>query len=161
MAPHPRIRPIEPGDTTAQFDCGQPDLNSYLSRRAWHNHTHGVSRCYVAASADQVVSFYALAAGDVARRGLPGSMRLNMPEAIPAIVLTRLAIDLAWQGRGLGSGLLKDALVRAEAASGVIAARVLVVHAIDATARDFYRHFDFQPFGDDALHLFTPLHPDS
>jgi len=157
MSDRPRIRPIDPADTAADFDCGYPDLNTYLSRRAWYNHTHGASRCYVAATPDRVLGYYALAAGEVTRQDLPGAVRRNMPDPIPAVVLTRLAIDQACQGQGLGAGLLKDALARAEAASGIIGARVLIVHAIDDTARGFYRHFDFQPFGDDPLHLFTPL----
>jgi GNAT superfamily N-acetyltransferase len=153
----PRIRPIEPGDSAADFDCGYLDLDAYLSRRAWYNHTHGASRCYVAATTHRVLGYYAVAAGDVARRDLPGAIRRNMPDPIPAIILTRLAVDRRWHGQGLGSGLLKDALARAQAASGIIGARALIVHAIDATARGFYRHFDFQPFGNDPLHLFIAL----
>ncbi|MDR0592572.1 MAG: GNAT family N-acetyltransferase [Bifidobacteriaceae bacterium] len=144
-------------DAESEFDCGQADLNEYLHRRAWRNHVRGASRCYVAALENQVLGFYALAAGQVGRSRLPGQLRRNMPDPIPAVVLTRLAVDLGFQGRGLGSGLLKDALVRVRAASRLIGATVLVVHAVDSTARDFYLHFDFQQFRDDPLHLFTPL----
>jgi GNAT superfamily N-acetyltransferase len=153
----PSIRPIEPDDTAADFDCGHLDLNDYLRRRAWSNHRHGASRCYVAVTSDQLLGYYALAVGDIARRSAPGPIRRNRPDPIPAIILTRLAVDVTAQGQGLGAGLLKDALTRAQAASSIIGARVLVVHAIDAAARDFYRHFDFQPFGSEELHFFTPL----
>ena len=34
------------------------------------------------------------------------------PEAIPVIVLSRLAVDMQWQGCGIGFGLLKDAVAR-------------------------------------------------
>jgi ribosomal protein S18 acetylase RimI-like enzyme len=145
------------GDSASDFACGRDDLDDYLRRRAWANHVRGASRCFVAAQTGRVLGFYALSAGQVERQSLPGRVRRQMPDPIPVIVLARLAVDQSWQGRGLGAGLLKDALVRACAAAEIVGARALVVHAADAAARDFYRHFDFQPFGDDPLHLFTSL----
>jgi hypothetical protein len=46
---------------------------------------------------------------------------------------------------------------RARAATELVAARVLLVHAIDVTAREFYLHLGFRQFGDEPLHLFRPL----
>jgi GNAT superfamily N-acetyltransferase len=151
------VRPLEAGDAASPFACGQNDLDDYLRRRAWPNHQRGASRCFGAAEAGRVLGFYALSAGAVVRQAMPGRVRREMPDPIPVIVLTRLAVDRSAQGRGLGAGLLKDALIRARAAADIVGARVLVVHAIDAAARGFYAHFDFQPFGDNPLHLFTPL----
>ena len=66
-----------------------------------------------------------------------------MPKPIPAIVLGRLAVDAQYQGQGIGAGLLQDAIFRALSAANQVAARVLLCHAIDDNAREFYLRHGF------------------
>jgi len=70
-------------------------------------------------------------------------MRRNMPNAIPAVMLGRFAIDRSVQGQGLGRALLADALARAVRASREISARLVIVHAISPAAEAFYVHHGF------------------
>jgi GNAT superfamily N-acetyltransferase len=42
----------------------------------------------------------------------PGRVRRNMPNPVPLMVLGRLTVDLKCQGRGIGSALLRDAVLR-------------------------------------------------
>ena len=70
------------------------------------------------------------------------------------MLLARLAVHRDWQGRGLGAGLLKDALPRTAQAADIVGIRALAVHAKDDAARAFYQHFDFIPSPTDPLHLF-------
>ena len=71
------------------------------------------------------------------------------------ILLARLAVDSSAQKSGLGRALLRDALIRVEAASGEIGVRALLIHAKDDSARDFYmRCAEFEPSPTDPLHLF-------
>jgi predicted N-acetyltransferase YhbS len=70
------------------------------------------------------------------------------------MVLARLAIDQEWQGRRLGSGLLKDAMLRTMQAADIAGIRAFVVHAKDETARAFYEHFNFVSSPTDPLHLY-------
>jgi predicted N-acetyltransferase YhbS len=60
----------------------------------------------------RVVGFYALATGSVRREEATGGIRRKMPKPIPVMVLGRLAVDVGWQKRGVGAGLLKDAVLR-------------------------------------------------
>jgi GNAT superfamily N-acetyltransferase len=76
-----------------------------------------------------------------------------MPEPVPAILLSRLAVDRKDQGLGLGKDLLRDAIVRSVEAADLIGARALLVHALNDNAREFYAHFDFEPSPTDPLHL--------
>jgi len=65
-----------------------------------------------------VVGYYTLAVGrieyteveyaDAPERLTKGPAR----HPVPIMLLARLAIATSWQGKGLGSGLLKDAMVR-------------------------------------------------
>ena len=72
---------------------------------------------------------------------------------MPVSLLARLAVDENEQGNGLGSALLKDALLRIERAGDVLGIRAVLVHAIDEQARLFYERFEFEPCPGDALHL--------
>ncbi|MEZ5361827.1 MAG: hypothetical protein R2748_05635 [Bryobacterales bacterium] len=47
------------------------------------------------------------------------------------------------EGKRLGSGLLKDAILRTLNAADIAGIRALIVHAKDEEARAFYEHFDF------------------
>ena len=62
--------------------------------------------------ADQIIGYYTLAAGAIAVTEVPGRVRRNLLDPIPMAVLGRFAVDQAWQGRGLGRLLLRDALLR-------------------------------------------------
>jgi GNAT superfamily N-acetyltransferase len=97
-----------------------------------------------------VVAYYALSAGSIATLSAPGRIRRNVPDPIPVIVLGRLAVDAKWAGKGLGAGLLKDALMRSLQASELVGARALLCHAIDETAKRFYVHHGF---------IESPVHP--
>jgi predicted N-acetyltransferase YhbS len=73
---------------------------------------------------------------------------------IPIMLLARLAVSSAWQGRGLGAGLLKDAMRRSLQAADIAGIRAFAVHAKDERARDFYEHVGFIPSPTDPLHLY-------
>jgi GNAT superfamily N-acetyltransferase len=72
---------------------------------------------------------------------------------VPAVLLARLAIDHEWQGKGLGPGILKDAILRVLNAAEGIGVRALLVHAKDEKAKSFYLHHDFEPLPAYPLHL--------
>lgn len=146
-------RPIVEGDDTSEFDSGEPSLDDYLRRRALANHVQGASRCFVTCRDARVVGYYALASASVQHHEVAGKVRRNMPDPVPVILLTRLAVDREEQGSGLGKNLLRDAILRAVEASEIIGVRALLVHALNDTARAFYAHFDFEASPTDALHL--------
>jgi GNAT superfamily N-acetyltransferase len=125
------------------FDCGVPELDFWLKRRALQNESSRASRTFVIAEGKRVVGYYALATGAVSQELATGRVRRNMPEPIPVMVLARLAIDRGQQGRGLGSALLRDALLRTLAAAEVAGIRAVLLHAISDEAKRFYLHHGF------------------
>lgn len=146
-------RPIAEDDDTSDFDSGESSLDGYLRTRALTNHLQGASRCFVTCRDGRVVGYYALASASVQQRDVAGKVRRNMPEPLPVILLSRLAVDSKEQGSGLGKDLLRDAILRSVEASEIIGVRALLVHALDDGARAFYAHFDFEPSPTDPLHL--------
>jgi GNAT superfamily N-acetyltransferase len=71
------------------------------------------------------------------------------------VLIARLAVSAAWQGKRVGAGLLKDAVLRTLAAADIAGIRALAVHAKDEAAAAFCRHFDFVDSPTDPLHLFV------
>ena len=127
----------------SQFRSGESELDEWLKRRALSNEESGASRTYVVCSGRKVVGYYALAAGAAAHRDAPGRVRRNMPEPIPVMVIGRLAVDLNIQGRGIGSALLKDAVLRTVQAAEIAGIRAILVHAINESAKRFYEKLGF------------------
>jgi GNAT superfamily N-acetyltransferase len=146
-------RPISETDDAATFDSGEPTLDDYLRTRALANHAGGASRCYVTCRDGRIVGYYAMAAGAVSHTSCTGKFRRNMPDPIPVILLSRLAIDRKHQGCGLGESLLRDAIARAVQAAEQIGVRAILVHALHDHARNFYARFSFEPSPTDPLHL--------
>ncbi len=130
---------------TASFDCGEPVLDDWLRNRAWPNLQVAASRTYVIcpAASGRIVGYFALSMGQILAQDVKGSMRRNMPRQIPAVTLGRLAIDRAWQGKGLGGALLADMMRRSLRAGAEVSARLIIVHAISPAAEAFYLHHGF------------------
>jgi GNAT superfamily N-acetyltransferase len=141
-----RIGPPErlsAGHDVSEFDSGEPSLNDWLRRRALNNEVSGASRTYVICVNRKVVGYYALSAGAIAHIHAPGRIKRNMPDPIPVVALGRLAVDRTFQGNGLGTGLLRDAVVRTLQASEIAGVRGILVHAISETAKRFYEKYGF------------------
>lgn len=125
------------------FDCGEPVLNDWLGRRALQNEASGASRTYVVCAGKRVLGYYTLAVGAVARAEAPGRVRRNIPDPVPVMVLGRLAVDKRVQGRHIGGGLLRDAVLRTMQAAEIAGIRAILVHAISAEAKRFYEGYGF------------------
>jgi GNAT superfamily N-acetyltransferase len=104
-----------------------------------------------------VVGYYALATGAVARQAATGLVRRNMPEPIPVMVIARLAVDRQHQGKGLGAGLLKDALLRTFHAADIAGIRAVLLHAVSEDAKRFYAHHGFSESPIDPMMMMITL----
>lgn len=125
------------------FNSGTPELDNWLKRRALANERQGASRTYVVTSGGRVVGFYALANGAVAHKDVSARARRNMPDPIPVMVLARLAVDSAYQRKGIGAALLRDALLRTLAAAEIAGIRAVLLRAMSEDAKRFYERFGF------------------
>jgi ribosomal protein S18 acetylase RimI-like enzyme len=134
---------LTPEHDLSGFDCGEVVLDEWLRRRALQNEASGASRTYVVCANRRVVGYYTLAVGAVAHSESPGRVRRNMPDPVPAIVLGRLAVDKAFQGRHIGAGLLCDAVLRTVQAAEIAGIRAILVHTISEAAKRFYEGYGF------------------
>lgn len=153
-----RIEKLQRSHPLESFDCGREALNRFIIRYAFLNRQAGASQSYVAVAEDKVIGYYTLMVGQVEYDGAPERLKKGLARhPVPIMLLARLAIAASWQGKGLGSGLLKDAMLRTLQAAEIAGIRAFAVHAKDDAARAFYERFDFLPSPSDSYHLFRLL----
>lgn len=151
--------PLSPEHRVDAFSCGESVLDEWLKRRAVPNQSSGASRTFVVTNANgQVMAYYALAAGAVAHREATRSIRQNMPDPVPVMVLARLAVDQNAKGMKLGAALLQDALRRCLLVSQNTGVRAMLVHALNDEARRFYEYYGFRASPAHPLTLMLPIH---
>jgi GNAT superfamily N-acetyltransferase len=151
----PHIVKLDRSHNADAFDCGVAPLNVYLKRYALANQSAGGAQTYAAVLGDQVVGYYSLSTASVEYDAATERMTKGLARhPVPVILIGRLAVDRAWQGKGLGAALLLDAFHRVLSAADIVGIRAIMVHAKDEAARRFYEHFDFDPSPVDPMHLF-------
>lgn len=145
--------PLDKTHDTASFDCGVDPLNDYLRKYALVNQQNRSARTYVALRENRIAGYYSLASGSVSRDEVPARVAQRMGKyPVPVTLLARLAVDLSEKGKGLGRGLMKDAVLRAIQASDLVGSRAIVTHAKDEAAKAFYLKFSFVPSPLNDLH---------
>jgi Acetyltransferases len=150
------VQKLDASHEVDAFDCGKETLDRFLQRHALVNQKAGSAQTYVVCRGEQrVAGYYSLTVGAVEHADAPGRVGKGLARhPIPVMLLARLAIDRAEQGKGLGKALLKDALLRTAQAAEIAGIRALLVHAKDDEARAWYEQFDFEPSPTDPYHLF-------
>ena len=154
----PLIEKLQRKHTVEHFDCGKEALNRFLIRYALQNQQAGASQTYLALSDDKLMGYYTLVVGQLEYAEAPERLTKGLARhPVPIMLLARLAVALDWQGKGVGAGLLKDAMLRTLQAAEIAGIRAFGVHAKDNQARAFYERFDLVPSPTDPFHLFILL----
>lgn len=143
------------------FDCGIESLNEFLKRYALEKLKKNISVTTVAVAEDdrrKVLGYYSASMAQVNFEDLPAELARGIPRyPVPAVRIGRLAVDRSAQGAGLGSELLRHALLRALNLSREVGTCVVVVDAIDEKAKRFYVRFGFVALLDLPLTLVLPI----
>lgn len=152
------IEKLSQNHVLESFDCGNAELNRFLTRYALVGQLSNASQTYVGLADGAVIGFYTLTVGQVSPDGSPARLTKGLAKhPVPIMLLARLAVSMEWQSHGLGASLLKDALRRTLQAADIAGIRAFAVHAKNNDARAFYEHFDFIPSPTDPYHMFLLL----
>jgi hypothetical protein len=138
-----------------EFDCGPDALNRSRTWFALSSQQASASQTYVGLGDATVVASYTLGVSEVAYEDGPERLTRGLAHhPVPLLLFARLAVGMAWTGRGIGAGLLKDAVRRTMRVAGIAGIRVPAAHAKDDAARACDEHFGFLASPTDSLHVF-------
>ena len=152
-----RIELLGAQDRSA-FASGSDVLDRYLQQQAKQDMRRRVASCFVAVdAAGEIAGFYTIAASSLVLDLLPAEQAKRLPRypTVPAVLLGRLAVAQAHQGKRLGGALVADALLRASRAE--VMAYAMIVDAKDDAAVRFYQHLGFARLDDDQRRLIRSL----
>ena len=136
--------PLGPQHRLEGFDCGKPALNDWLLRHARQAQGSGSAKTFVVVDDDRVAGYFSLTVGQIDTLDAPERIRKGMGQyPLPVVILARLAVSTTDQGRGIGVGLLQDAIRRTMLIAEHAGIRAMLTHPIDEDAMRFYTRFGF------------------
>ena len=136
--------PLSPQHDLEGFDCGKPALNDWLIRHARQAQGAGSSKTFVATDGDRLVGYFSLTVGQIDTLDAPDRIRNGMGQyPLPVVILARLAVSQNDPRRGIGFGLLQDAIRRTVLIADQAGVRAMLTHPIDEEAAVFYTRFGF------------------
>lgn len=140
-----------------KFDCGVEDLNLYLQKYANQDQKRSLTRVYVLAEGEEIIGYYSVSAHSVSRDNLPENERLGGYEALPFLLLGRLAVDKNHQGKGYGDALILHAFQTTAHAAEIIGVMGMIVDAKNEKAAAYYKDFGFVRISGTRNRLFLTL----
>lgn len=127
------------------FDCGKPSLDDWLVRHARQAQVCGSAKTYVVCDGPRIVGYYSLTVGQIDTLEAPDRIRKGTGAyPIPVVILARMAVARQDQGRGIGVGMLQDAIRRTLVIAEQAGVRALLTHPIDEETSRFYLRFGFE-----------------
>ncbi len=156
---------VEPLDThkhdRATFSCGVATLDAYLKTQANQEGKKKIAVTYVLVEQDTaaIIGYYTVSAASIETIRLPEELarRLLRYNALPAMLIGRLAVDQHYRGQRFGELLLVNALKRCSNISQEIGAMAVLVDAKDEGAVQFYERYGFRRFIDRPMSLYMPM----
>lgn len=130
------------------FNCGNESLNHYLRHQASQDIKRKLSACFVMVDRKQdlIQGYYTLSNFSIPQDLIPVELSRKLPASypfLPSTLLGRLAVDLRYQGEGIGKSLLIDALLRSYELSNIMGSFAIIVDPINQEAETFYEKSDF------------------
>lgn len=136
--------PLASNHQLENFDCGKPSLNEWLLRHARQAQTSGSAKTFVVSDDGRVAGYFSLTVGQIDTLDAPEQVRKGMGHyPLPVVILARLAVCAQDHGRGIGFGLLQDAIRRTFLISEQAGIRAMLTHPVDEDAHRFYTRFGF------------------
>ena len=153
--------PISKQHDRETFDCGEEALNEFLQRHARKNHEMGGSKTFLAiddANNKTILGYYSLSPASIAYARTPELVRRGLARhEVPAFRLARLAVDLKFQGQGMGGQLLLTAGRRCLLAAAEVGGVAMLIDAKNEKVAAWYASYGAMPLLDAPQSLLLPL----
>jgi len=141
------IEPLSKAHKRSDFTCGNEPIDRYFRETVSQDIKRNYATCFVALEigTNRIAGFYTLSSSNVPLNEVPEALAKKLPRypTVPAVLIGWLGRHTDFQGLGLGTALLFDAIKTVIAAP--IGAHAIFADAIDDKAADFYASFGFIP----------------
>ncbi len=135
----------------AEFDCGRPELNTFIRQYATRHRAAGISKTMVLPEKQartgkaRICAWYTLSSTQIKRETLPKDQLKKLPHyPIPVLLIAQLAVHTDVQGKGMGKIALISALRQCQQIHAHLPAYAVVVDALDEGVQKFYTQYGFQ-----------------
>ena len=134
------------------FDCGETELNIFITTQALQHKKAGISRTMVlptllplANKKYSICAFYCATTSTIYRESLPASLAKKLPHyPVPVFLIAQLAVDKNYHGNGLGKITLIKALQYLWQVNQYMPAYAIIVDCLTSSAEKFYAKFGFE-----------------
>ncbi len=138
--------PLSDRHVLTEFESGEQALDQWIQKHARSAIEARSAQVFVVCDGEQVVGYSALATSAILYRELPSSQRSGLARhPVPTLLLARLAVDKNYQGQGIATALIRDAVAKAISIQSIAGVVSLIAHAKNQAAKDFYLSLGFMP----------------
>jgi predicted GNAT family N-acyltransferase len=143
-----RLEPLAKHHDRTGFHCETESLDLYLKTQASQDMRRKTNAVFVLVPQEEpgrIVGYFTLCAYGLSPGAIPEAVRKLIPRypMVSATLLGRLAVDVQFQGQGLGGIMLAKALRNAYESSAQVGSSMVVVDALDERAARFYAAHGF------------------
>lgn len=133
------------------FDCGEPELNTFIKIQAAKHMKAGISRTMVLPAKVSlpnqkipICAFYCVTPSSICRETLPANLAKKLPRyPVPVFLLAQLAVHKKFHGSGLGKVTLIKTLEYLWEVNTYMPAYAIIVDCISDSAQGFYAKYGF------------------
>jgi predicted GNAT family N-acyltransferase len=154
------IEPLSSRHDRDAFSCGVRILDDYIQKQASQDfRKHAAVPFILTPDGTTIAGYYTLSQYSIELDAIPPELARKLPKypVVPATLIGRLAVSLAFRGQGHGATLLIDALYRSFRSSQEVASSGVIVDAKDSAASSFYRKYGFLELPRIDRRLFLPM----
>jgi GNAT superfamily N-acetyltransferase len=138
------------------FHSGQQSVDDWLATKALQHQTKHLSATKVLIDdRGAIAGYYTLAPAQIDFSDLPAELSRRLPHRmLPAAVLAWLGVNGTYQGLGLGSQLLGQALRDCWEGGRVFPFVLVILDCVDNEAKSFYKKYGFAELPGQPYRLF-------
>jgi GNAT superfamily N-acetyltransferase len=142
------VEPLGKRHDRTTFFCGVESLDRYLKIQASQDMRRKANAVFVIVNPEapaKILGYFTLCAYTLSQGVVPEAARKHIPRypLISATLIGRLAVQIEYQGHGVGTVLLAHALRMAYESASRVGSSMVIVDAIDERAARFYEAFGF------------------
>lgn len=160
--PYADMAKQEINDFREKFDCGEPSLNEYLVNTMGQHNKKGITPSFLLPSTDPLhplIGYYSLTHGqlDCSYLAEATQKKLKLPNTVPILRLSRLAIDKHFKNKGFGKILMAEVFHRAQISKQNGGCVFIVVDALNHDAKLYYEKYGFESTVSNPLQLYLKV----